>query len=329
MSCQRKLASSFRWHDIWDSVYSSPMLHLDKKGHGMPSEFKVVGIYGRVNNPGVIDTLKALIHFLRGLNQEFLVDEETCASLGNPSLPHAPRDELSKRCNLIIVVGGDGSLLHAAHAVVQDETPVLGINRGRLGFLTDIHPNDFTKIKSILEGQYTYEKRFFLTATVENQGKILGQSNALNEVALIPDSVPHMNEFEIYIDDHFVCSQDSDGLIVATPTGSTAYALSGGGPILHPQLDAIVMVPMFPHTLSIRPIVIEGNRRVTIVITPNNSTTPRLTCDSQSIINAPPGSHIHIHKKSECLNLIHPMDYDYYETLRSKLHWGRKLHYTE
>ncbi len=107
-----------------------------------------------------------------------------------------------------------------------------------------------------------------------------------------------MNEFEIYIDDQFVCSQDSDGIIVATPTGSTAYALSGGGPILHPQLDAIVIVPMFPHTLSIRPIVIEGNHRITIVISPQNITTPRLTCDSQQYITTPPGSHIRLQKKT-------------------------------
>ena len=126
---------------------------------------------------------------------------------------------------------------------------------------------------------------------------------ALNEVALIPDSVPHMNEFEIYIDNQFVCSQDSDGVIIATPTGSTAYALSGGGPILHPQLDAIVIVPMFPHTLSMRPIVIEGNQSVCLFITPNNTTTPRLTCDSQSFIHTPPGSHITIQKKNAALTL--------------------------
>ena len=246
-----------------------------------------------------------------------------------PPFPLLSREELGKRCHLLIVVGGDGSLLHAAHAVIKNEVPVLGINRGRLGFLTDINPSHLKKIKPILDGEYRLEKRFLLTATVEHHGKRLGQNDALNEVALIPDSVPHMNEFEIFIDDQFVCSQDSDGVIIATPTGSTAYALSGGGPILHPQLDAMVIVPMFPHTLSLRPIVIEGNRRVTIVITPNNTTTPRLTCDSQAYISAPPGSHITIEKNPQALHLIHPVDYDYYESLRSKLHWGRKLDYTE
>lgn len=295
----------------------------------MISKFKTVGIFGRVKNPGIIETLKALISYLNSLNQNILIDEETAAALDLTPLPCIARNELSKCCDLLIVVGGDGSLLRAAHTVVNDEIPVLGINRGRLGFLTDILPIELKKIKAILEGHYILEKRFLLTATVTYQGKMIGKSDALNEVALIPDSVPHMNEFEIYIDDQFVCSQDSDGLIVATPTGSTAYALSGGGPILHPQLDAIVIVPMFPHTLSIRPIVIEGNHKITIIISPSNTTNPRLTCDSQAFIHTPPSSHILIEKKPERLHLIHPIDYDYYETLRSKLHWGRKLHYSE
>lgn len=296
----------------------------------MVSQFSVIGIYGRAKNPGVTETLKALVSYLRSLNQTILVDEETAYAIEDASLTSVSRDELSKRCKLLIVVGGDGSLLHAVHAIVNDEIPVLGVNRGRLGFLTDILPTELKKIKAILAGDYILEKRFLLTTTVEDaQGKILGQDDALNEVALIPDSVPHMNQFEIYIDDQFVCSQNSDGLIVATPTGSTAYALSGGGPILHPQLDAIVIVPMFPHSLNMRPIVIDGHRRITISISPHNMATPRLTCDSQSFISTPPGSHITILKKPQHLHLIHPLDYDYYETLRSKLHWGRKLHYSE
>ncbi|OGT35082.1 MAG: NAD kinase [Gammaproteobacteria bacterium RIFCSPHIGHO2_12_FULL_37_14] len=295
----------------------------------MPSPFNIIGIFGRVKNPGVIETLKALISYLKKLDREVLIDAETATAIDGIPLTAVAREELCNRCQLIIVVGGDGSLLHASHAVVNNEIPVLGVNRGRLGFLTDIHPTEFDKIKAILDGDYILEKRFLLTATVNHHGKILGENNALNEVALIPNLIPHMNEFEIYINDQFVCSQDSDGFIVATPTGSTAYALSGGGPILHPELDAIVIVPMFPHTLSMRPIVIEGNHEITIVITPNNTSTPRLTCDGQAVINIPLGSRITIRKKNQKLHLIHPKDYDYYETLRSKLHWGHKLQYVE
>ncbi len=295
----------------------------------MPAPFKTIGIFGRVNNLGVLETLKTLIHYLQSLNQPILIEAETYKALDNLALPFCPCEDLATRCDLLIVVGGDGSLLRATHNIIKNETPVLGINRGRLGFLTDILPAELEKIKAILMGKFILETRFLLTATVEYQGKILGKSDALNEVALIPDSVPHMNEFEIYINDQFVCSQNSDGFIIATPTGSTAYALSGGGPILHPALDAIVIVPMFPHTLSIRPIVIDANQQVSIVISPNNINTPRITCDSQETIATPPGSHIHIHKKAQQLHLIHPIDYDYYATLRSKLHWGRKLHLTD
>jgi NAD+ kinase len=295
----------------------------------MTIKFKTIGIIGRVRNPGVKETLKTLIDFLLGLNQAIIIETETAESLDNITLPRVTREQLGSQCDLLIVVGGDGSLLSAAHAVVNNETPLLGINRGSLGFLTDIHPTELKKIDAILHGEYVLEKRFLLTATIDLHDQRIGQDNALNEVALIPNMVPHILEFEIYIDDKFVCSQNSDGLIVATPTGSTAYALSGGGPILHPQLDAIVLVPMFPHTLSSRPIVVEGNQRINIIVSPNNTTSPRLTCDGQAYINAPAGCNIAIHKKAQSLHLIHPLDYNYYETLRSKLHWGKKLQYTE
>lgn len=295
----------------------------------MSSPFEVIGIYGRVKNPGVVETLYTLIKYLKKLNKSCLIETNTAQQLDGISMEVVAREILCQRCDLVIVVGGDGSLLQAAPCLVDGETPVIGVNRGRLGFLTDIHPSQLHKIKDIFDGHYVLEKRFVLSATVEHDGKTIGISDALNEVALIPDSVPHMIEFEVYIDDKFVLSQHSDGLIIATPTGSTAYALSGGGPILHPQLDAIVMVPMFPHTLSIRPIVLQGHQEIKIVITPNNTHTPRITCDAKPVIQAPPLSQITIVKKSKHLHLIHPSDYDYYETLRSKLHWGHKLQYNE
>lgn len=295
----------------------------------MTVAFKTIGIIGRVKTPGVKDTLKTLIDYLLNLKQNIVIETETATSLENTHLPTVPREEIGKHCDLIIVVGGDGSLLSATHAVVNDEIPVVGINRGSLGFLTDILPTQLEKIKDILSGKFTTEKRFLLTAETTLQGKLAGKDDALNEVAVLPDTVPHMIEFEIYIDNKFVCSQNSDGLIIATPTGSTAYALSGGGPILHPQLDAIVLVPMFPHSLNNRPIVVEGNQKISIIISPNNITSPRISCDGRTYVTAPPGSEIKIYKKTQTLHLIHPLDYNYYETIRSKLHWGKKLHYTE
>lgn len=295
----------------------------------MTKKFKTIGILGRVKNPGVMETLKTLILFLQELSQPLFVETETAEPLNDPNLPIIDRDQMGKRCDLLIVVGGDGSLLHAAHAIVEYEIPVLGINRGSLGFLTDVHPTELGKIRAILEGHYILDKRFLLTTRIDSNNTILCEDDALNEVAIIPDAIPHMIEFEIYIDNQFVCSQNSDGLIIATPTGSTAYALSGGGPILHPQLDAIVLVPMFPHSLSSRPIVIDGNRQINIIISPKNTTSPRLSCDGRSNITIPAGSNVSIHKKMKQLQLIHPVDYHYYEALRSKLHWGKKLHYSE
>jgi NAD+ kinase len=291
--------------------------------------FKTIGIIARLRNPGVKETLKHVVDYLGHLKLSLVIEKETAKSLPKCKLKKVSKEKIGKACDLLIVVGGDGSLLHASHAVLNDNIPVLGINRGSLGFLTDIHPNKLDKIAEILNGKYYLEKRFLLSTTITHNGKKIGQDDALNEVALIPDAVPHMIEFEIYIDNQFVCSQDSDGMIIATPTGSTAYALSGGGPILHPNLDAIVLVPMFPHSLSSRPIVIEGDRKIDIIISPNNPTSPRVSCDGRAYIKTPVGSRISIFKKSKPLLLIHPKDYDYYGALRSKLHWGKKLKFTE
>jgi NAD+ kinase len=295
----------------------------------MTLHFKRIGIFGRVRTESVKETFLALINYLLKLQLEIVIEEETADDNNPHNLPVVPREQLGSHCDLLIVVGGDGSLLHASHAAVNQNLPVLGINRGSLGFLTDILPTQLEQIGEILKGKYIREERFLLSCHAQLHDQSMGQDNALNEVALIPDAIPHMLEFEIYVDDEFVCSQDSDGLIIATPTGSTAYALSGGGPILHPQLDAIVLVPMFPHSLSSRPIVIEGNRKINIIITPNNLTSPRVSCDGRAYISTPPGSHITIRKKPELLNLIHPLSYNYYEALRSKLHWGKKLQYQE
>ncbi len=291
----------------------------------MVTQFKNIGIIGRVRNPGVKETLHALIQYLQKLDLQIYIEEETAENINETQLSTLSREKLGKHCDLLIVVGGDGSLLHAAHIAVNQDLPVLGINRGSLGFLTDILPTELNRIEAVLRGEYTIEKRFLLTTSIEIHGNNIGQDDALNEVAIIPDAIPHMIEFEIYIDDQFVCSQNSDGLIIATPTGSTAYALSGGGPILHPQLDAIVLVPMFPHSLNSRPIVVEGNRRINVIISPNNITSPRVSCDGRAYINTPAGSHVTIRKKPHQLHIIHPTDYNYYEALRSKLHWGKKL----
>jgi NAD+ kinase len=215
-------------------------------------------------------------------------------------------------------------LLTAARLASEKNLPVLGINRGRLGFLTDIKPDEFSEIEQIIKGYYREEKRFLLNADILSDKKVIHHQTALNDIVLLPGDVAHMIEFSIEIDGQLMCTQRADGLIVATPTGSTAYALSGGGPILHPQLDAVVLVPMFPHKLTSRPIVISGNSDIKISIDKTNETSPRLSADGEDYISLNTDHIIHIHKNKNPLTLIHPESYQYFSTLRTKLQWENK-----
>jgi NAD+ kinase len=205
-------------------------------------------------------------------------------------------------------------------------TPVLGINRGSLGFLTDIRPDELeVKVSEVLAGRYLLESRFLLEAHVRRGLESIGQSDALNDVVLHPGKSTRMIEFEMFIDGQFVCSQKADGLIVSTPTGSTAYALSAGGPIMHPKLDAIVIVPMYPHTLSSRPIVVDGNSELKVVVASDMQIYPLVSCDGQNHFTCAPGDTLTIRKKAQKLQLIHPLEHNYYEVCRTKLGWGSRL----
>ncbi|MFV9988835.1 MAG: NAD(+) kinase [Coxiella endosymbiont of Dermacentor nuttalli] len=287
--------------------------------------FHRIALMGREEIDGVPETLRALKEYLLSLNKTVFVEECGAHILEDHHLIAPPDHQLQETIDLLIVVGGDGSLLKAAHIAVSQKIPVLGINRGRLGFLTDIAPNEFLKINSILEGNYKEETRFLLEMTAECKGKIITQGIALNDVVLLPGDAAKMIEFDISIDNDFVCSQRADGLIVTTPTGSTAYALSGGGPILHPQLDVIALVPMFPHTLSSRPIVVQAHSQVKINISSQNGISPSVSNDGQYRVALTADGSIYIHKYKHLLHLIHPNDYNYYDVLRRKLNWERHM----
>ncbi len=289
-------------------------------------KFHNIGLITKIFTHEVLETLKTLIAFLQSKQLNVFLETKTAKHLTNTQLPVFSDDQLGSSCELLIIVGGDGSLLSAARIAVAHNTPVVGINRGRLGFLTDIKPNQIQeKITAILEGNYHEENRFFLEARIACKDAPKKHCIALNEISLTQGNCTKMIEFEVYIDDKFVCTERSDGMIISTPTGSTAYALSGGGPILHPTLNAIVLVPIFSHTLSSRPIVIDGDKCIKIVISENTPGNPRISCDSQNYFNISPCGSVSINKFSKYLRLLHPMDYDYFETLRSKLGWGRKL----
>lgn len=286
----------------------------------MQKKFNRIAIIGRQRLENIQETLASLYHYLKAHGYHVFFELETGRQLSfiQPN-ECIPCEQLATACELLLVVGGDGSLLHAAHIAVDQSLPVLGINRGRLGFLTDIYPHEFSKIEQVLNGHYVEEKRFLLAADINQPGSAPIQ--ALNEIVLSQGNSGHMLEFSISIDQQAVCEFRSDGLIISTPTGSTAYALSGGGPILHPTLNAMVLVPMFPHTLSNRPLVIDGGSQLTIHISASNKAAPYLTGDGQQPMNVPLPGEVLIKKKAKFLSLIHPLDYNYYQTLRSKLGW--------
>lgn len=295
------------------------------------SEFATIGLIAHQYSERAVYSLERLIRFLQSQERAYILEEETARLLTDPALASAAcqrlaLDALGQNTDLIIVVGGDGSMLGGARALVDSGVPLLGVNRGRLGFLTDILPDDIeTKVGEVLAGQYLAEDRFLLDVTISQQGHNGDMGSALNDVVLHPGEFIRMLEFEIYVDDHFVTSQRADGIIVSTPTGSTAYALSGGGPILHPRLDAIDLVPMNPHTLSSRPMVVPGNSTVKILVGEHNHAIPQVSCDGQLHLPARPGCEILIRKKPEQLHLIHPKDHNFYERCRSKLGWGGHL----
>jgi NAD+ kinase len=294
------------------------------------AEFNNIGLVGRPSHAGVVDTLRRLLEFLSLRDLTIIVDDLTADLIQGHGQKQCKREELSNFCDLVIVVGGDGSMLNVAKFVASDQVPVIGINRGRLGFLTDVLPDELEAvITAVLEGSYSVDSRFLLDvearsdAANADQGQYVG--SALNDVVLHPGKAAQMIKFELFIDDKFVYSQESDGLIVATPTGSTAYALSAGGPIMHPSLNAIVLVPMYPHSLGNRPIVVGGDSEIRIVVSAKEILQPHVSCDGQVLYTASAGDELIVRKKAVPLKLIHPPEHTFYQACRSKLGWGSRL----
>ncbi|WP_260259641.1 NAD(+) kinase [Vibrio intestinalis] len=293
----------------------------------MKKPFEVIAIIGKPRDQQAIQTHKELYLWLTEQGYQVFIDDRLSEILSDVPEEHfASLIQLGKIADLAIVVGGDGNMLGAARVLSRFDISVIGVNRGNLGFLTDLDPDDFqTSLKDVLAGEFIEEERFLLEAEIHRHKQIKSHNTALNEAVLHPGQVAHMIEFEVYIDDSFAFSQRSDGLIISTPTGSTAYSLSGGGPILSPSLNAISLVPMFPHTLSSRPLVVDSKRHIKLIISPDNRGTQEVSCDGQVSLPVSPGDEIHIYQSPNVLKLIHPKDYSYYHVLRNKLGWSSKL----
>ncbi|SEA33448.1 NAD+ kinase [Thiothrix caldifontis] len=282
--------------------------------------FSHIGLFTKPNDTRVDNTLFQLHAFLIQQGFEVHCDRNAGIILG---LPTMPSDALARHIDLAIVVGGDGTLLATGRLLADHEVPLIGINLGRLGFLVDISPDEMlTQVEHILSGQYKEETRFVLHADAIRDDELLGSGDALNDVVLHVRNEIRMIEFTTYIDGHFVNTQRADGLVVTTPTGSTAYALSSGGPIMHPALQAIALVPICPHTLTDRPLVISNQSVIEITLCEDRDIPARLSFDGQNNIELESGDLIRIHTRPEKVRLLHPQSYDYYHILREKLHWG-------
>ena len=286
-------------------------------------KFKTIGIITKPQAESAKQTLESLFAFLKDKNCKVLLDDQIPATINKYQFDRGTREDIGKQCDLCIVVGGDGTILNAVRSLAHANVPLLGINVGRLGFLADISPDELeSSLSEILGGSYREEQRLLLEIQVLRDGKTIFSADAFNDVVVHIRDVARMIEFETRINDEFVNHQRGDGMVISTPTGSTAYALSAGGPILHATLDAITLVPISPHTLSSRPIVVDAESLIDILVFNTKEGIAQVTCDGHLSTDLHVGDHIKVQRKAEKITLLHPKQHNYFEILRAKLHWS-------
>ena len=291
----------------------------------MSHPFQTIGLISKHGDLAVADTLTRLCGDLRERGIRVLLDDSAAAYVEQAGEPVVTRQTLAEQADLAIVVGGDGTLLSAARSLAEADVAVLGVNLGRLGFLADVSPGQMREqLDEILAGRYSSERRSLLHASVCRNGPHVSESDALNDVVIHKWDIARMIELDVSIDGRFVYSLRADGLIVSTPTGSTAYALSGGGPILDPALKAVVLVPICPHTLSNRPIVVSDNATIEVLVRGDDASQAQITCDGQVNFGLVAGDLVRISRKPHDLRLIHPCSYDHFDIMRKKLRWAEQ-----
>jgi len=280
-------------------------------------------LVGRFTDARVAETVNALLPHLRGRGVEVLLSE-AAPGIDAAWVTRVPENAIGERADLVIAVGGDGTMLYAARLVARHGVPLLGVNRGRLGFLTDIMPQDMLpSVDAALRGELQADERPMLAALLHGAGGSIAQALALNDVVMQKHDTGRTLDFETRIDQRYVNTHDGDGIIVASATGSTAYALSCGGPILEPHLDALVIAPICAHTLSDRPIVVSSRSVVEVVLLERADTQANVACDGLMLGALRPGDRLEVRGARERVTLLHPAGHDHYKLLRSKLHWGR------
>ncbi len=279
---------------------------------------------GNHQDSRISESMVILATHLHHRQRSVLLGSDTAIEFG--SLPIVRHDEetLGTAAELIVAVGGDGTMLHAARLAAPYGVPVLGVNRGRLGFLADISPADIReRLDDVLYGRYVTDHRAMLQARLIRPGEPDRVCQALNDVVLQKWQTGRMLDFETWIDGRYVNSHGGDGLVIATATGSTAYALSCGGPILYPELDALVLAPICPHTLSDRPIVVRSSSTIEIRLVERPDSNGQIICDGVSLGEIAGEDRLVVTRSESSVTLLHPPDHDYYRILRSKLRWGR------
>jgi NAD+ kinase len=289
----------------------------------MHTPIRTCVLVGKFQDPRVAECAQALVPELLSRQLEVLAPLDGAAANLPPGVRALPLEQFIERADLMIAIGGDGTLLYAAGLVAEHDIPLLGINRGRLGFLTDVMPQDMVScVNAVLSGECEPDQRPLLQARLLSPQGAEVFHFALNDVVFNRLETGRMLDFETRIDGHYVNSHGGDGLVVATATGSTGYALSCGGPIVEPRLNVLVVAPICPHTLSDRPILVPGDSRIDIQLNGPADVSAQVTCDASLLGELKIGGRLEIKPSGRSITLLHPPGYDYFRLLRSKLHWG-------
>ena len=287
----------------------------------MKSQFHHVALIGKYHAHGSRSALESIAHFLSAQGCDVAIEKDTANNTGLTQFPILDVPSIGAHCDLGLVVGGDGTMLGIGRLLAQFGVPLIGINQGRLGFITDIAFEDYqTVLGPMLRGEFEEDRRWMMKAQVVRDGRCVFNATAMNDVVVNRGATAGMVELRVEVDGRFVANQRADGLIIASPTGSTAYALSAGGPLLHPSIAGWVLVPIAPHTLSNRPIVLSDSGEITVEIVAGRDASANF--DMQSLATLLHGDRITVRRSEYQMVFLHPKGWSYFDTLRRKLHWN-------
>jgi NAD+ kinase len=287
----------------------------------MKSQFRHVALIGKYHAQGSRSALEDIANFLGTQGCEVAIEQDTASNTGLTQFPTLDTAGIGAHCDLALVVGGDGTMLGIGRLLAQFGIPLVGINQGRLGFITDIAFEGYQNtLIPMLRGEYEEDRRWMMQAKVVRDGRCVFSATAMNDVVVNRGATSGMVELRVEVDGRFVANQRADGLIIASPTGSTAYALSAGGPLLHPSIAGWVLAPIAPHTLSNRPIVLSDSGEIAIEVVAGRDASANF--DMQSLASLLHGDRITVRRSEHQMRFLHPKGWSYFDTLRKKLHWN-------